>query len=82
MDDLRQAVRDPRSKVVVYNRRSGPIAATVTPTDNILPTTRRGSRALANLLVIYAVDRGTIITGYQFSARDKAGIPQEARWLR
>lgn len=81
LDDLRRGVRA-SSRLLVYHRRGGAIAATVTPTDDVVPVTRRGSRALANLLVIYAADRGTIISGYQFSALDKIGIPQEARWLR
>lgn len=80
--DLRRAVRIPGSRLTVYDRRGGPIAATVTPTEQILPVNRRGGEALGHLLVIYAVDRGNIISGYQFSALEKTGIPKEARWLK
>lgn len=34
------------------------------------------------MLVIYAADRGIIVSGYQFSSLETVRIPEEARWLR
>ena len=42
----------------------------------------QGLRALPHLLVLYAADRGMIVSGYQFSGRETLAIPQEARWLK
>lgn len=80
--DLRQAVRSPSARLALYMRRSGAIAATVTPTDVVVPPERRGSQPQPQLLVLYSADRGIIISGYQFSILEQTGIPQEARWLR
>ena len=62
--------------------RGGPIATTMTPTTQVIPTRRRGARSLPILLVIYSADRGMIISGYQVSAVGLVRIPAEARWLR
>lgn len=78
--DLQAAVRDPLARLAVYERRGDHVAVTVTPTDVVLPSRRRGPQRLANLLVIYSADRGIIVTGYQFSTLEAAGIPKEARW--
>lgn len=80
--DLRQAVRDPAARLAVYQRRGGPIAASVTPTARVLPPERQGRRPQPELLVIYAPERGIIISGYQFSRLENTGVPEEARWLR
>ncbi len=80
--DLRQAVRTPDARLVVYFRRGGHIAVTVTPTDRVLSPGRRGVGELPNLLVVYSADRGIIVTGYQFSTIEATGIPRDARWLR
>jgi hypothetical protein len=82
LNDLRGAVLDPAARLAVYDRRGGPIAATVTPTVNVVPLHRLGSGVESLLLVIYAVDRGMIITGYQISTLAEASIPPEARWLK
>lgn len=82
VDDLRRAVRDPVARITVYERHGGAVAATVTPTEQILPPERRGPVAQPHLAVFYSADRGIIVSGYQFSALDQTSIPQEARWLR
>lgn len=80
--DLRQAVLAPTARLLVYERRGGAIAATITPTSDVLESARQGSGSLPNLLVIYAVDRGAVITGYQFSTWEKTGLPEEVIWLK
>ena len=82
VSDLRRAVRSPDARLVVYRRQSGAIAATLCPTSAALPPVRRGTDAVALLLVVYSADRGIMISGYQISALDQASIPQEALWLR
>jgi hypothetical protein len=82
VEDLRRAVRSPRARLVVYVRRGGHLAATITPTDLVLSPEQRGPQPQPELLVIYSPDRGIIVSGYQFSALEKTGVPQEARWLR
>jgi len=34
------------------------------------------------LLVVYSVDRGILISGYQFSTFDEVSIPEHALWLK
>jgi hypothetical protein len=82
LNDLRRAVRDPSARLVVFERRGGALAATVTPTERVLTPERRGAQTLPHLLVIYSADRGMIVTGYQFSAVERVGISQEATWHR
>lgn len=82
VDDLRLAVRFPRARLAVYERRGGFVAAMVTPTGAILTAARRGDDALPILLVVFSADRGTLISGYQASGLDELAIPEEARWLR
>lgn len=79
--DLRAAVLHSSARLAVYARRGGDLAATVTPTDQVLPAERRGSRPRPLLLVVYSVDRGTIVSGYQFSDFDTASIPEDVLWL-
>lgn len=80
--DLRRAVRDLAAGLAVYLRHGGSIAATLTPTENVLPTERRGPDALPWLYVVYSGDRGIIISGYQASGLDTLSIPEHAQWLR
>lgn len=80
--ELHTATREPGALLAVYDRRGGSLAATITPTANVLPPTRRGARPLPFLLVIYSADRGIIVTGYQFSTFAEANIPEEVRWLK
>ena len=80
--DLQHAVRDPSARLAIYQRRGGAIAATVTPTDRVLPPGRRGANSERNLLVVYSADRSMIVSGYQFSEVTSTGIPKDARWLK
>lgn len=82
LEDLRRAVRSPYTRLVLYARRGGPLASTITPTAHVLPPERRGARSLPLLLVVYSVQRSAIISGYQFSTLAAIGVPAEARWLK
>ena len=80
--DLRSAVRDPSARLVVYRRRGGDVAATLTPTNRIVPASRRGLKALPWLFVVHSADRGIIVSGYQASGLGTLSMPGNARWLR
>ncbi|MGH2353029.1 MAG: hypothetical protein ACRDJN_15575 [Chloroflexota bacterium] len=82
LTDLRDAVRSAAARLVVYARRGGSIAVTLTPTSATVPPERRTPASLPLLLVVYSADRGMMISGYQISGLETAGIPQEARWLK
>ncbi len=47
-----------------------------------IPRGRLGEQAEAHLLVLYSADRGTIVSGYQFSDMSKVAIPGDTLWLR
>jgi hypothetical protein len=78
---IRQAVRQPAARLLVYRRRGGAIAAVVTQTDTIVPPNDRGPGSFPLLAVISSADRGILLSGYQASSLDTLGIPQDARWL-
>lgn len=80
--DLRAVVRAPGSRLAVFERRGGGVAVTIAPTNGITPPMQTGGGALPHLIVVYAADRGCIITGYQFSKLDQLGIPEGAQWLK
>ncbi len=78
-DDLRRAVRDQSAHLPVYERRGGHMAGILIP--NGIPQDHRGSHALPWLYVVYAADRGIIVSGYQASSRQEINIPEGAQWL-
>jgi hypothetical protein len=80
--DLRRAARHPLARLLVYQRRGGAIAVTISSTDQVAPPGHWGPSWLPNLLVIYSADHGMMLSGYQFSDLVAVGIPEEARWLR
>jgi hypothetical protein len=80
--DLRRAARHPLARLLVYQRRGGAIAATISSTDRVAPAGYWGPSWLPNLLVIYSADHGMMLSGYQFSELEAVGIPEEALWLR
>jgi hypothetical protein len=82
VSDLQVAVRHPAARLVVYERRGGCMAATVTLTSLVLPVERMNLGTLEMLLVVFSADRGTIVSGYQFSESDTVAIPGDALWLR
>ena len=81
LSDLRRAARARETRISVYVRRGGYIVGALSPTIAVIPPSHRGARTLPLLLVVYSVDRGMIISGYQVSTIEQTGIPQEARWL-
>jgi hypothetical protein len=80
LDDLRRSVRYPFGRVAVYERRGGMIVSFVAPTEYAVRFDSRGTNWEPQLVVVYSVDRGIIVTGYQFSTLDKVAIPETARW--
>ena len=80
--DLRRAIRTPSARLAVYRRGGEDIAASVTPTMDVLGPARVGTAPQANILVIHSATRGIIRSGYQFSALEATSIPGEARWLK
>jgi hypothetical protein len=78
--DLREAVRSPDARLVVYRRRGGPLAAVLAP--NTVPVLRRGPKPQPFLYVVYSADRGIIVSGYQASGLAEINVPAGARWLK
>ena len=78
--DLHAAARDPASRLIIYQRRGGVIAAALA--QNTMQAERLGAAPLPLLYVVYSADRSTLISGYQFSAVSTISIPGDARWLR
>lgn len=82
LSDLRQAARSTRARLAVYARRGGNLAATVSPSEAVVPPPRRGPRFLPLLLVVYSADRGIIVTGYRVSDLQAVAFPEDLQWLR
>jgi hypothetical protein len=80
--DLRSAVLHPEARILVYARANSLVAATISPTDEVVPANRRGVNWLPNLLVVYSARHGNVRTGYMFSALEKLNLPEGFRWLR
>lgn len=79
LEDLQQLAIDPFTRLMVYDRGQGVVAAAFGP--NRIPASRLGAMAQPYLLVIYSADRSSIITGYQVSELDQVGIGDEPLWL-
>ena len=82
LNDLRAAMLAAAARLTIYFRRGGFIAATLTATTLVIPQERLGVDFLPELLVVYSVDRGTLVTGYQCSSLATTAIPEEALWLK
>lgn len=79
--DLRAAILVPGALLAVYSRRGGMIAAILADTAAAVPVAGLGPGWLPAMLIVYSVDRGVLITGYQCTSLATTGIPQEVRWL-
>ena len=82
LEDLRRAISGTRSRLVVYRRRGGSIAAVLGDTEEAVPEGRRGQDWLPLIYVVFSADRGILLSGYQASAMSRIGIPEGAQWLR
>ncbi len=80
LSDLRASVRDPDAQMLTYVRRGGLILAALTP--NRIPEERLGPQSLPLLFVLYSVDRGRLVTGYQASSLATIAVPEDVWWLR
>ena len=81
LGDLRRSILTAKSRLLLYQRRGGLLAACVSATEEVVPAQRLGQDFLPQLIVIYSADRDIIVSGYQFSTLDEVSIPREARWL-
>ncbi len=79
--DLRRAVLHPAARLMVYHRGGEDIATAVVATDEILSIERQDVGSLPALLVVYAVERVAVASGYQFSSLDQLNLPEEVLWL-
>ncbi len=63
------------------SKSAGMIAVVLAPVDRVLPAVRLSEGAHATLAVVYAADRGIVISGYQFSSLEKLALPERVLWL-
>lgn len=80
--DLWHAARAPEARVLAYTRWGERFAATITPTERVVPRGRLGPEFCGNLLVVYSADRGMIRTGYMFTDLADLDLPEDVLWLR
>jgi hypothetical protein len=80
--DLHRTARVEHAGLVVYSRRGGSIAGVLASTALVVPPSRLGPDSLPWLFVVYAADRGIIVSGYQVVSRNRLVIPEDAQWLR
>lgn len=77
--DLRSAVIQDDTRIAVYERQGGAIAAALA--TNTIPADRLGEQRQQYLFIVYSAERGTIITGYQTEGMSELSIPETVRWL-
>jgi hypothetical protein len=83
VDILHAAARDSQAKIALHQQwGTRDVAAVIAPTRMVCDATLLGPKSLPNLLVVYAANRGILITGYQFSTMDAIAIPGDAQWLK
>ena len=70
------------ARLCAYSYGAGAIAATLSPTSQVVPAARLGPRLQALVLVIYSANLGRLVTGYQVSSVQATSIPTGALWLR
>jgi hypothetical protein len=78
--DLREAARAQDGRLVLFRRRGGAMAIILSP--NRIAPNRLGPAALLWIVVVFAADRGTIISGYQASSETQVHIPEDRLWLK
>ncbi len=66
----------------IYTRRGGAMACLLSEVEGVVEPQRRGPYAEALAIVVYSIDRGKVITAYQFSAMTQLSMPEDARWFR
>lgn len=80
--DLRRAIQDTASRLAVYERRGGHMAAVLAETARIVTGNRQGPASLPLTFVIYSADRGILVTGYQASSISTITVPEDITWLK
>ena len=79
---LRVSAQYPRARVLVYERSADFVAATISPTELVVPVHRRGRDWDPHLLVVYSARHGVLRTGYMYSDFGELDMPEAIRWLR
>ena len=82
LNELRAAVLHPHAHIMVYERAGDLVAATISPTDEVVPASHQGVNAEPNLLVVASARHGSVLSGYMFSVIEKLNLPERIRWLR
>ncbi|MGI8553442.1 MAG: hypothetical protein ACR2PL_22060 [Dehalococcoidia bacterium] len=75
-----RAVRHLAARLALYGRRGGSMAGVLSP--SVVPFRRRGAQALPWLVIVFAADRGVIISAYQTGAVSNVSLSEEVQWLR
>lgn len=70
------------ARILVYERASDFCAATISPTQEIVPVHRRGRGWNPHLLVVYSARHSVLRTGYMYSEFGELDMPEAIRWLR
>lgn len=70
------------TQLAVYRRRGGAMAALFSLTIAVIPRERLGSRAEDQCILVYSIDRGRLVTGYQFSTPSQLALPEDMKWLQ
>ena len=82
LTDLRASARYPRAQLLVYERSADFFAATISPTEDVVPRHRLGRQPLPNVLVVYSARDSVVRTAYMYSVFSELDMPEEIRWLR
>jgi hypothetical protein len=78
--DLRRGVRARTAELGLYSSGGVALAAVRVPTEDAVPTARRGRGARRFLLVVYSADWDRIRTGFQYDSLDRTQIPSDVQW--
>lgn len=78
--DVRAAIQSDGARLALYTRQEGVVALVVANTLAVVPSDRLGSKPLAVLAVVYAADRGAVVSGYQARAVEALNLPGFVLW--
>lgn len=83
VSDLHAAVEDDFTRIAIGRPEgSQPLVYVFADTERVAPERRRGAQTLPLVFVLYGVDTGVIITGYQVSRVEVVRVPLDLRWLK
>ena len=79
--ELSRAVVARASRLALYRRRRGFLAAAVAETSEVVGRQQRGHEAAPLIVTVYSADRARLITTYQFGNDSDLAVPEDAVWL-